>query len=49
MKTKPVLHLAGSVNGAPTLEQLIAMTKKITGRDPTPEEIEAARKMLDSE
>ena len=39
MKKKPQLHL-----GNPrSLESLISLHKKLTGRDPTPEEIEAAK------
>jgi hypothetical protein len=48
-KTKPTLHVAGSVNGPPTLDDLIAMVRKLTGREPTAEEIAPARKILADE
>ena len=34
---KPTLHLAPP--GMPTLDALIAMSRALTGRDPTPEEL----------
>jgi len=36
----------GQKEGAPTLDALIALTKKLTGRDPTPEEIAHARQRM---
>ena len=32
--------------GLPSLEDLIAVSKKLTGRDPTPEELAGAKKAL---
>ena len=49
MKTKPQkpqLILTGSENSAPTLDDLIKLTKALTGRDPTPEEIADAQAIL---
>jgi hypothetical protein len=43
---KPTLYLAGHEDGPPTLDQLIAMAKQLTGRDPTPQEIAEARQIL---
>jgi hypothetical protein len=40
------LHLAGPPKGGRTLKDLIALSKAITGRDPTPEEREEARQIL---
>lgn len=34
-------------NPLPTVEQIAALSKAITGRDPTPEEIAEARRILD--
>jgi hypothetical protein len=36
---KPTFYLAGHEDGPPTLDQLIALAQRLTGRDPTPEEI----------
>jgi hypothetical protein len=47
-KQKLTLHLAGSENGLPTLDDLVAMAKALTGRDPTPEEIEVSRALLEA-
>ena len=41
---KPALYLAGSEHGTPTLEDLVALARALTGREPTPEEIESSRK-----
>ncbi len=43
---KPTFYLAGQEDGPPTLDQLVALAKRLTGRDPTPEEIEEARTLL---
>jgi hypothetical protein len=40
------LNLVGPKHGPPTLEDLIALSKRLTGRDPTAEEIEQARAIL---
>ena len=48
MNKKLTLYLAGSNDGLPTLEEIIWMTQALTGRAPTPEEIEEARQILDS-
>jgi hypothetical protein len=45
---KPISYLAGQKEGPPTLDALIALTKKLTGRDPTPEEIAEARATMDA-
>jgi hypothetical protein len=46
MPQKPILHLTGPREGPPTLADLIALSKSLTGRDPTPEEIEQAKQVL---
>ena len=46
-KEKVSLYLVGHRIGLPTFDDLIAFTRKLTGRDPTPEEIEAARKIYE--
>ena len=46
-KSSVILHLAGTNDGAPTLDDLIIMAKSLTGRDPTPEEIAEAKELLD--
>jgi hypothetical protein len=43
---KPISFITGHKDGPPTLDQLIALTKRLTGRDPTPQEIEEARSHL---
>lgn len=40
---KPDLHLTGH---GPTLDELIALSRQLTGRDPTPEELAEAQKIL---
>ena len=46
-KTKRHLILAPtSKNGVPTLDDLIALARTLSGREPTPEEIEEARDIL---
>ena len=44
---KPQLTIVGSENDTPTLDDLITLTKALTGRDPTPEEIADAQAILD--
>lgn len=43
MTAKPALHLAGPKKGAPSFEDLMAMFKKVAGRDPSPQELKEAR------
>jgi hypothetical protein len=45
---KPIFFITGHEDSPPTLDQLIALAKQLTGRDPTPEEIEEARAWLDT-
>ena len=45
---KPILHLTGPRTGLPTLDDLIALARALSGRDPTQAEIEAARMILTS-
>ena len=40
------LHLAGQPHGLPTLADLIVLARRLSGRDPTPEEIDRARQTL---
>jgi putative acetyltransferase len=47
-KDKPHLYLVGQKHGPPTLEDLIALTKALSGRDPTPDEVEKAREIYES-
>ena len=42
----PQLILSGSHHSAPTLQDLIELTKALTGRDPTPDEIADAQAIL---
>jgi hypothetical protein len=46
MATKPTLYLTGPKDGPPTLDDLIALSKALSGREPTAEEIENARRIL---
>jgi hypothetical protein len=43
---KPILFITGHKDGSPTLDQLIALTRQLTGRDPTPQEVKEARQTL---
>ena len=45
---KQPLYLARHISDPAFFESLIAMTKALTGRDPTPEEIEKARQKYDA-
>ena len=47
-KDKPHLYLVGQKHGPPTFEDLIALTKALSGRDPTPDEVEKAREIYES-
>ena len=47
-KAKPDVYLVGQKHGPPTLEDLIALTKALSGRDPTPDEVEKARQVYES-
>jgi hypothetical protein len=44
------LHLAGSAEAGkgPTFEELIALTRKLSGREPTTEEVATAREVYES-
>lgn len=46
--TKPALNLVGPQDGLVTLEDLAAMYKQLTGKDPTPEDLDAAKAVLDA-
>jgi hypothetical protein len=46
---KPIFVLAGPTVGGPTLADLLAMFKLLTGRVPTPSDIERARRTLERE
>jgi len=46
MSKQPQLHMTGSKDDKPTLDDLIALSKALTGREPTPEELADARKIL---
>lgn len=43
---KPIFMYAGKRVGPPTLEDIIAISRKLTGREPTQEEIERAKATL---
>jgi hypothetical protein len=48
MKKKPELYLVGPRVGMPSLDDLIELTRRLTGREPTAEEIEAGRRKLEA-
>ncbi len=41
------LHLAGPAAGKPTLKDVLALFKKLTGREPTPDEVKEAQAAWD--
>lgn len=43
---RPTLNLTGPQVGPPTIDDLIALAKRLTGRDPTPSEIDKAKQIL---
>ncbi len=45
---RATLHLTGKAEGPPTLEHVLALSKALTGREPTPAEVEEARRIYDS-
>lgn len=45
-KEEWTLHLGGPTTGPPTVEDIVAMTKALTGRAPSPEAIVLIRKRL---
>jgi hypothetical protein len=46
-KSRPSLALVGSRETAPTLDDVLALTQHVAGREPTPHEIESARQVHD--
>ena len=46
--SKGKVYLTGNKIGPPTFDQIIAMTKRLTGRDPTPEEFARAKAKWDA-
>jgi hypothetical protein len=42
------VYITGNKIGPPTFDQIIAMTKRLTGRDPTPEEFARAKAKWDA-
>jgi putative acetyltransferase len=47
-KDKPHVYLVGRQHGPPTFEDIIALTKALSGRDPTPDELKEAREVYES-
>ena len=47
-KDKPHLYVFGQQYGPPTFEDIIALTKALSGRDPTPDELKEAREVYES-
>lgn len=47
MKRNVKLSLVGPEEGGPTVEDLAALAKELTGREPTKEELEEAKRVLD--
>jgi hypothetical protein len=45
---RPSLSLVGSEHGVPTLDDLIKLTIHLTGKRPTPAEIDQVRAILDT-
>lgn len=43
MDKKPILRLVGAYSGPPTVEDLVKLSKALTGVDPSPAEVEALR------
>ena len=46
MDAKPTLHVTGPSVGPPTLANLIALARQLTGREPTAAEIDRAKQRL---
>jgi hypothetical protein len=42
------LYLTGQRNGAPTLDDITALFRKLTGREPTPEDVATSKALLDA-
>ena len=47
-KKQPTLHLQYTPGPAPSLEDLLTLYTKLTGREPTAAEIEEAKAVLDA-
>lgn len=47
--TKPCLNLVGPDDGEPSLDDLVALFERLTGRKPTTDELAEARAALDAE
>lgn len=45
---KPKFLLTGPKDGPPTVEDLVALFRQLTGRDPSPGEIEQVREKSDA-
>lgn len=45
-KKKPELVIVGSKDHAPTIDDIKALVKQLTGKDPTPDDLAAAEKIL---
>ena len=46
--TPPNLTLIGSREGLPALDDVIALYKHLTGKDPSPEELASAKTRMDA-
>jgi hypothetical protein len=45
---KPTLHLAGPSKGLPTVIDIAALMKALTGKDSSPEDLKECQKILDA-
>jgi len=46
--TKLALHLTGPSKGPPTVDDIMALVKSLTGRDPTPEEYVSSKAKIEA-
>lgn len=44
MAQKPHLYLTGPQDGGPTFDDMMALFRMLTGREPTPEQVAEAKK-----
>jgi hypothetical protein len=44
---KPILYLVGSKDEPPRLDDLLALFRRLTGREPTPEDLAQAKRELE--
>ena len=46
-REKPRFFLGGPTDGPPTLDDIVALFRAFTGREPDPDDVERARKSLE--